>query len=628
MTERFDSSLLTGTEASAYQDQVLAPVFPAVFVCDADGGLLGVNEAGEKLLPEAEEREQVVAELAASALESLLSDSGGPSVAVGSEERSIEGIAVSGQARGGPILVMHMRDASESPAIEAIARQNQIYEAVLRTGPIFVHVYDRQMNSRWSTSALRPELGFQPERPLTAEENYSLVHPDDIPADRRAGIRESSERAQGIRRVRVRNAEGEWRWLAVIFNDLLDDPAVGSVVVHAWDVSEEVAREREIEEARQRLAALIDTLDEAVVVVDDERIVHANKRVVEMFPATETVAELIGSPVADLARVFAATMADPKGFARSCAEIAAAGESVTGRMVETADGRTLEQNFLAIGDGGRQSSRVWVHRDITEQLQLKRRQQRVLELERGARQTAEEQARRLEELDALRTEFVASVSHELRTPLSAISSYVELLLDPAGPPLSGEQRGIAESIERGAGRLARIVDDLLELARLQSGVVTIDRQPFSVSDAVREAADEVVRAGAVEGKELTIDVVEGPQLESDRDRLIQILANLLGNAAKFAAGKIRCCAEPSRDSWTIEVSDDGPGIPVAELETVFEPFHTAPETGGEGSGSGLGLAISSRIAAALGGSLALVNGDEGGLRARLVLPLGTADGER
>jgi signal transduction histidine kinase len=592
-------------------------LLPAVLVCGGDGELLDANEAARPLLPPPPQRPAWLAELIAPVWGGEAEGAGTP---VAARDPDAEGVAAVLRTDDGPVIVAHLRDPCSSAIVRELAERVRLYEAVLTTGPVMVHVYDRDMNSRWSTAALRPELGYQPTEPLSAEENYAFVHPEDRPDDRHAVDRVTNGEPLP-RRIRVRNAEGEWRWLALLSVDLLDDPAVGSIVVHAWDTTEQVAHEEEVEASRRRLAALIDTLEEAVIVVSDGTIAYANARVSELFPTAGDHAALIGRPAADLQEAFARSMAHPRQWVETGLRAVSAGEPVRGRVVETADGRMLEQHFLPIRVGGRETSRMWVYRDVTEQLQLERRRERVLSLERAGRRAAEEQNERLRELDELKTGFVATVSHELRTPLAALRSYLELLLDPAGGPLTAEQRKVGASAERSALRLGRLVDDLLVLAELQSRSLRVDRATVDVGAAVRDAAHEAATAATAE-VDLSVDVAPGPPIRSDYVRLCQIVTNLLGNACKFANGSVRCSARFDGDWWVVEILDDGPGIPEEDLARVFEPFYrTRASTPRRPPGAGLGLAISAQLAERLGGSIELENRPEGGACARLVLPL-------
>ena len=469
-----------------------------------------------------------------------------------SGEPATGGAEVTASSAGGDLEQRSVQELRDE--VRVLRERVRLYEAVLVTGPIFVHVYDREMNSRWSTSTLRPELGYQPSELLSGEQNYAFVHPEDRPGAKLRAERLLQGDRHTPRRIRVRDAQGEWRWLAIIAADLLDDPDVGSIVVHSWDVTDEVAREEEIDASRRLLASLIDTLDEGVVVVSEGTVAFANAKISQFFPAVGDHQQLIGRP--------------PDGDARGSSRRAwptrrrlsnlGGGSWLPVRWFAAATSRprragSLSRTFFPIHVGGRLTSRMWVYRDVTGQRQLERRQKRLLEMEREARLSAEQQNERLRELDELKTELVATVSHELRTPLSALRSYIELLLDPDGEPLSEEQREIAGAAQRGALRLGRLVDDLLVLAKLQSRSLRIERSRVDVPGAVAEAIDEV-RRGASRDVRITTEFVPGPSIDTDRVRLTQIVSNLVGNAAKFARQDVRCSAHPAGDHWVIEVS--------------------------------------------------------------------------
>jgi PAS domain S-box-containing protein len=505
--------------------------------------------------------------------------------------------------------------------VHELEERVRLYEAVLATGPVFAHVYDGEMTSRWATSCLRPELGYQSPDQLSAEENYAFVHPDD----RDRVEREAREALQGDRvppsRIRVRDADGDWRWLAILAVNLLDDPGIGRIVVHSWDVTDEVRREEEVHASGRLLTALIDTLDEAVVVVSDGRVTFANARIKDFFPGIGDPRNLIGRPVAELQRKFSEGIADPDAFLQSAQQIVTDGALVRRRFVETADGRILEQHFLPIPVGERISRRMWVYRDVTAQLNLERRQKRLLEMERATRRSVEEQNDQLRELDDLKTAFVATVSHELRTPLSALRSYIDLLLDPAGEALSNDQRDLAEAVKRGALRLGRLVDDLLVLAQLQTGSLPFEEAVVDVPGTVRDAIEDVRRLAPPEVS-IVSALDPGPAIGTDRVRLTQIVLNLLGNAAKFARSEVRCAAHPADPDWVIEIVDDGPGIAVDELERIFEPFYRGRPGGRARQGTGLGLPISVQLADLLGGRLTVSNSDGlPGVVARLTVPI-------
>ncbi len=416
--------------------------------------------------------------------------------------------------------------------------------------------------------------------------------------------------------ARVRDLEGRVRLYEVV---LATSPVSAHVVPGDRNRAEDEAHE--VVASGRLLTALIDTLDEAVVVVSDGRVAFANAQIRDFFPGLGDPQTLIGRPVAEVQRGFSEGMADPAAFLEAAEQIVTNGAIVRRRFVETADGRILEQHFLPIPAGGRVSRRMWVYRDVTAQLNLERRQKRLLEMERATRRSVEDQNEQLRELDDLKTAFVATVSHELRTPLSALHSYIDLLLDPDGEVLSDGQRHLAEAVKRGSLRLARLVDDLLVLAQLQTGSLPVEETVIDVLGAVEDAIEDV-RLVAPAEVSIASALVPGPAIGTDRVRLTQIVLNLLGNAAKFAGSEVCCAAHPAGPNWVIEIVDDGPGIAPDELERIFEPFYRGRPGGRTRQGTGLGLPISVQLADLLGGHLTVSNNvSSPGVIARLTVPI-------
>jgi signal transduction histidine kinase len=227
-------------------------------------------------------------------------------------------------------------------------------------------------------------------------------------------------------------------------------------------------------------------------------------------------------------------------------------------------------------------------------------------------------------LEELREGFVATVSHELRTPLALVKGYAESLLllelDPA------ERRRYLERIDQLADRLRTLVTEILDVTQLQADPLVLERTPVQLAALVnRLLADLAISGGADRLRvELPADL---PAIEVDPIRLGQVLENVVGNAAKYApvTSSIRLSAVAEPPGWvTVEIEDEGIGIPAADRGLVLEPFHRARNVR-ESSipGTGLGLAISRRIVEAHGGRLWLDQRTDGapGTRARFTLPL-------
>ena len=203
----------------------------------------------------------------------------------------------------------------------------------------------------------------------------------------------------------------------------------------------------------------------------------------------------------------------------------------------------------------------------------------------------------------MKDEFVSVVSHELRTPLTSIKGALGLLAGGVTgvlPPKAGEMAKIAQS---SAERLSRLVDDILDLQRIESGRITMDKRLCDVADLIKESAESVHLVAENEG----LTIVSSPcqaSINADRERMVQAFVNLLGNGIKFSprGGRIEFAAEQTADNVLFRVKDEGRGIPREKLETIFERFVQVDASDArEKGGTGLGLAICRSIVEQHGG---------------------------
>jgi signal transduction histidine kinase len=235
---------------------------------------------------------------------------------------------------------------------------------------------------------------------------------------------------------------------------------------------------------------------------------------------------------------------------------------------------------------------------------------------------------RLVELNRSRDRFLRTVSHELRTPLTSILSCADLLADERTGTLSADQREYVEIVERSAGRLLRLVEDLLELAGLESGRLPLDRQLLDLPDVVAEAAQNGRGALSAAGLAFSLDVESGPPVRADPARLRRLVEGLLRNAGQHTppGGAVTLAARPDGDGWAVEVGDTGVGIPTADQRTVFDAFTRAHAVPDGQPGSGLGLAVGRAVAELHGGTLTLVSTEGTGTTVTLRLPFAYGPG--
>ena len=220
-------------------------------------------------------------------------------------------------------------------------------------------------------------------------------------------------------------------------------------------------------------------------------------------------------------------------------------------------------------------------------------------------------------------DFLADVSHELRTPLAALRTFNQLLMETAGD--DPEARG--EFLESSAGQIERLdwlAQNLLELSKLDSGLVLLDLRPDDLRAAVESAAHQHDSTAARRGVRVTVDLPDAPiRIHHDPPRIGQVVANLVGNAIKFTprGGSVRVAVVPTDDGAQIDVTDTGVGIDAAELPHIFERFYRGSRANeARGSGSGLGLAIVRSIVDMHGGTIQVETGAQRGSRFTVHLP--------
>lgn len=233
---------------------------------------------------------------------------------------------------------------------------------------------------------------------------------------------------------------------------------------------------------------------------------------------------------------------------------------------------------------------------------------------------------RLVELNRSRDRFLRTVSHELRTPLTSILSCTELLGDERTGELSGDQREYVDIVARGAGRLLRLVDDLLELAGLESGRLRPELALVDLPDVLAAAADAGRPALSAAGLGVLLDLEAGPPVRADAGRVRALVEGLLRNACQHTppGGRVTLTARAHDDGWVVAVADTGAGIPPADQRTVFDAFTRAGSVRDGQPGSGLGLAIGRAVAELHGGSLTLASTVGEGTTVTLRLPFAYA----
>ncbi len=328
--------------------------------------------------------------------------------------------------------------------------------------------------------------------------------------------------------------------------------------------------------AQQTTEAAIDSLYDPVLVTDsDRRLTRINPAAERLFGAR---ADVVGRPIEQVTRDsrIAQAVAD---VLRSGGTVAS--ESPAAVLPWAVDGARLAFRIRSTpmrDADGRLVGAVTLLEDITH----------------------------LSEISRLKSEFIAAASHELRTPLTSVQMGIHLLIEDASSVMTDRQRDILQVCRDDTARLDRLMRELLDLSKIESGDVTPIRVAVRPAALIREAVDPLRLQ--IEARDLTLAVDAAPDLARvfvDRSQIERVISNLVTNAARAtpAGGTIRVAAAPRDREVAISIADTGMGIPAEYLATIFEPFVRVPST--PGGGAGLGLTICRRIIEAHGGQLSV-----------------------
>ena len=473
--------------------------------------------------------------------------------------------------------------------------------------------------------------------PYSCEPSYAAwreaVHPDDRPMAERT-VQESASKGIDLNvEFRVHDRDGAERWLLSRGRAIRDaDGQVVRFIGIVVDITErkraEEALRRSYDELEQRVLertaelsaasayhrSLIEaSLDPLVTIAPAGTITDVNHATEEVTGRPRQ--ELIGTDFCDY---FTDGEKARRGYQQTFRE-----GSVQDYELEIRhrDGHTTPVLYNASVYRHKEGAIAGVFaaaRDITGR---KRAEQEVLRLnqdlerrvaERTAqlkRAAAELEKRNLEveRVNRMKTDFLGRSSHELRTPLNAILGYSQLLGEQSAGPLPPPYPRFVANIQEGARHLLDIVNDLLDISKIEAGRVDLNRESFRPADALEEVLSAIAPLAKIKQIDIDNQVPAGMSVRADRTRFKQVLYNLLSNAVKFTPENGRVwIADSSREGAAgFCVGDTGIGIPASDLESIFDEFHQVGGPSADKEGTGLGLTITRRLVELHGGSIAV-----------------------
>jgi protein-histidine pros-kinase len=341
-----------------------------------------------------------------------------------------------------------------------------------------------------------------------------------------------------------------------------------------------------------RYLRLLEAAPDGIIEVDSSgRIGLLNSEVERLFGYRRE--ELLGQPVEILI---------PERFReryRAHSLIRPTGSGLDLRALR-ADGTEFAVDIrLSPFQGGAGPGVICLIRDVTD---CKTAEEQLQELN----QSLEQRTRAAEQANHLKSDFLATMGHELRTPLTAIVGFSELLAKQTAGPLTGKQERFVEHIRQNSRLLLGLIDDILDLARIEAGRSELKVESFQISGAAAEVLSALRPLAAAKRLELVTEISPSLVLYADRGRLKQVLYNLLSCAIRSTPqdGRVRLAAREEESRFRFSVTHTGTGIPREEQESIFEKFYQPPaQTQGVCEGSGLGLPIAKLLVERHGGRI-------------------------
>jgi len=505
----------------------------------------------------------------------------------------LDAVALRGVDPEQPAVLVTFRAPLERPVDPAhVAR----LETMLDSASDVITVIDRQARVRYSNPAAGRVTGL-----LGSEANgtsmLAFAHPEDHPTvldafDR--GVLRGEPLAPFV--IRTRWADDEWHHTEVtVAGDVVLEGGEVGKVVSLRDVSDRVRRDAEAEGHRRRLEALVEGIDDVIVILGADLTVQWVSPGIERLidaPAYTNLGEhalndMHPDDAAGVAAVLSAVTAEPD--ARSVATFRLRHARFGWRFVEAVVVNRLDDPAV--------EGLVCTLRDVTAE------RDEAGELTRLREHDREEMAR-LREADRLKDRFLATVSHELRTPLTAVRGFGEVLRQQADRLDEADRQQLIDRIVVNASSMETMIEQLLDFSRLQAGRVEVDLAPLDVDAAVREMVDQLELQ--LRDHEVVVRT-EGAWAVADRFAFGHVMRNLLTNAAKYSSAgtRIEIEAERDGDEVRIHVRDQGIGIAPEDQRRVFQSFFQSAPAIADRRGTGVGLNVARRYAQLQAGSLDL-----------------------
>lgn len=507
---------------------------------------------------------------------------------------------LSGEAAG--LHVWYPRLVPE-PAPAAPPASEAEFRALVEQLPAVVYLMAADQSRIYYSPYLKTLAGYDPEEALAILDELTwldFVHPEDHARIAAEDTRTTDAATPFRAEYRALCADGSYVWVRDECVPIFDDDGI-LIAWHGFltDITDRIAAE----ETQSRLAAVVESAEDAIITTRDNQITSWNQGAERMYGYSAE--EAIGQPI---------TLIMPDGVPE--AALAEAWRSDTWPLsLETTrqrrDGSRFDVAVTLSAIRDRNAMTVGVS-SVTRDVSDRKRAETALQEALAAAQEA----------TRTKSRFLATMTHELRTPLQAVLGYAEFLLAARDASLTPDQREDIGYIHQGAQRMAALIDDLLDLSRMDAGRLELAKEPVDLRAVIEQVRQDVTPLAAARGLALTISLPSRmhPAL-GDAGRVRQILLNLAGNAVKFTdEGAIVIEAESQTGEVAVRVRDSGIGIAPEDMPLIFDEFQQVGHGPVRRPGAGLGLPISQRLAEQMGGRITVSSAPGVGSTFTLWLP--------
>jgi PAS domain S-box-containing protein len=495
--------------------------------------------------------------------------------------------------KGKEVRVVEFRDITDQKKAEQAVRESEAkLSAMIANISDVIAIIDKDGINSYKSPNIEKWFGWRPEDVIGVS-TWENIHPDDLSRVQEvfATILDNTKDTVTAE-SRYRCKDGSYKWMEFTANNLLHDSTIKGVLLNYHDITNRKQAEDALRQSERKFRNYIANAPYGIFIADKEgNYLEVNKTACTLTGYSED--ELTGMNRIDLiAPEFryraGQSFEEVKNTGSDSVELSCMRKDGTFCWLRIDATRLSETRYLVFAS------------DITER---KKAEYSLIE----AKMMAEENSR-------IKSEFLANMSHELRTPLTAVIGFSDILSIQRFGELNSKQLEYVEHILKSGKHLLDVINDVLDLSKVEAGKMELDCEIFSVSELLEEVQRSLYPLSV--RKNIEIDLmndVREPEIFADKLKLKQIMYNLLSNAIKFTPdnGKVSVAARQSHDTIEISVSDTGIGIPENRLEEIFDPFMQVDASNKRRyGGTGLGLALARRFVEMHGGSIR-VESEEG-----------------